>query len=95
MRAAKVADLLDFLEHKPRPLRASSGPRVLEVSFGTGYLMTHYARRFTVYGIDYDANMVRTAHQNLMRHGLTAHLLQADVPHSRTETRASTPCSRR
>ncbi len=55
------------------------GPRVLEVSFGTGYLMTQYAGRFTVYGIDYNLRMVQTACQNLRQRGLPAHLQQADV----------------
>ncbi len=55
------------------------GPRVLEVSFGTGYLMTQYAERFTAYGVDYNLHMVQTARRNLMRQGLTAHLQQADV----------------
>lgn len=34
------------------------GDKILEVSFGNGYLMKKYAKKFTVYGIDYNANMV-------------------------------------
>ena len=34
------------------------GPRVLEVSFGSGYLLTQYADRFDTYGIDYNKEMV-------------------------------------
>ncbi len=55
------------------------GPRILEVSFGTGYLMTRYAQHFETYGADYNARMVATAQQNLDRQGLSAGLLRADV----------------
>lgn len=57
------------------------GPRILEVSFGTGYLLTQYANRFRVYGIDYNRAMIKTARQNLERDGLPAFLQQADVCH--------------
>lgn len=30
------------------------GPNVLEVSFGTGFLLTQYADRFTAYGVDHN-----------------------------------------
>jgi len=55
------------------------GPLVLEISFGTGYLLTQYADRFQVYGIDYNAKMTRTAKANLLQRGLKAELQQADV----------------
>ncbi len=55
------------------------GPRVLEVSFGTGYLLTQYAADFQAYGIDYNAAMAKTAKQNLTHKGLKAELQQADV----------------
>lgn len=55
------------------------GPRVLEVSFGTGYLLTQYAGGFDTYGIDYNATMAATAARNLRRAGLGARLQQADV----------------
>jgi ubiquinone/menaquinone biosynthesis C-methylase UbiE len=55
------------------------GPRVLEVSFGTGYLLTQYADRFETYGIDYNEKMVATAQKNLARKGLHAELRQGDV----------------
>ena len=55
------------------------GPRVLEVSFGTGYLLTQYAARFKTYGLDYNRLMVTTAHKNLRRAGLSAHLQQGNV----------------
>jgi ubiquinone/menaquinone biosynthesis C-methylase UbiE len=52
---------------------------VLEVSFGTGYLMGRYAGEFDTYGIDYNANMVKTTAANLKEKGLSAHLAQGDV----------------
>lgn len=55
------------------------GPRVLEVSFGTGWLLTRYAGEFDSYGVDLSERMVRVAQRNLRRVGLTAHLLQANV----------------
>jgi ubiquinone/menaquinone biosynthesis C-methylase UbiE len=55
------------------------GPRVLEVSFGTGYLLTQYADRFETYGIDYNAEMVATARKNLARKSLSADLRQGNV----------------
>jgi len=55
------------------------GPRVLEVSFGTGYLLTQYADRFETHGIDYNENMVATAKKNLVRKGITADLRQGNV----------------
>lgn len=57
------------------------GPRVLEVSFGTGYLLTQLADEFQVFGIDYNAAMTQTAKRNLQRTDLTASLQQADVSH--------------
>lgn len=55
------------------------GPRVLEVSFGTGYLLTQYANRFRVYGIDYNPDLIRIARRNLERSGMAAALGRADV----------------
>jgi ubiquinone/menaquinone biosynthesis C-methylase UbiE len=55
------------------------GPRVLEVSFGTGYLLTRYAAHFETYGIDYNRKMVQTARKNLKRAGVSACLRQGDV----------------
>ena len=55
------------------------GPRVLEVSFGTGYLLTRYANHFETYGIDYNARMVRLARRTLAERGVRAHLQRADV----------------
>ncbi len=55
------------------------GPRVLEVSFGTGYLLTRYADKFETYGIDYNEKMVAIAGNNLKRKGMCANLRQGNV----------------
>jgi ubiquinone/menaquinone biosynthesis C-methylase UbiE len=55
------------------------GRRVLEVSFGTGYLLTQYAGKFETYGIDYNRTMVETARKNLTRMEITAQLQQGNV----------------
>lgn len=41
-----------------RALPYISGPHVLEVSFGTGYLLLRYADKFDTHGIDYNKRMV-------------------------------------
>lgn len=55
------------------------GPRVLEVSFGTGYLLTRYAGEFETHGIDYNQRMVGTAKRNLAQQNLSAELQQGNV----------------
>ena len=83
----RFAEMYDFLVKSlpvwknwlKRTLPHIQGPRVLEVSFGTGYLLTQFADRFQTFGIDYNAAMAQTAKGNLQRHGLTADLQQADV----------------
>ena len=55
------------------------GPRVLEVSFGTGYLLARYAERAEAHGVDYNRTMVERARENLLRSGSTAALIQANV----------------
>ena len=55
------------------------GPRVLEVSFGTGYLLTRYADRFETVGIDYNLKMIHTAMRNIRKAGLHVPLIRADV----------------
>lgn len=55
------------------------GPRVLEASFGTGYLLTQYAGAFETYGIDYNWRMVETALFNLRKKGLDARLVRASI----------------
>lgn len=55
------------------------GSRVLEASFGTGYLMMHYANNYETYGIDYNRKMVETGHKNLTRKNIRATVQQANV----------------
>ncbi|MEY8015672.1 class I SAM-dependent methyltransferase [Mycobacterium servetii] len=55
------------------------GPRVLEVSFGTGWLLTRCANNFDTCGVDLNARMVAVARHNLRRAGVTAQLRQANV----------------
>jgi ubiquinone/menaquinone biosynthesis C-methylase UbiE len=55
------------------------GPRVLEVSFGTGYLLAQYADRFETDGIDYNEKMVSVASGNLAKRGIEATLRQGDA----------------
>ena len=55
------------------------GPRVLEVSFGTGYLLSQYADRFDTYGIDFNEKMVLIARKNLNKKGYKANLIQGNV----------------
>jgi len=62
-----------------RALPHIEGPRVLEVSFGTGYLLGRYASRVEAHGVDYNRNMVETARENLSRLGRTAALALANV----------------
>ena len=56
-----------------------TGPRVLEVSFGTGFLLTQYAGEFDTDGIDYNEKMVAVASENLKRKGIAARLRQGNV----------------
>jgi ubiquinone/menaquinone biosynthesis C-methylase UbiE len=55
------------------------GHRVLEASFGTGYLLTQYANNHETYGIDFNNNMIEIAKKNLFRKGIKANLQWANV----------------
>ena len=55
------------------------GKRVLEASFGTGYLLLQFAADYDAYGIDYNANMLTIAGENLEKKKLKANLQQANV----------------
>jgi len=55
------------------------GPRVLEVSCGTGYLLTQYAGQVRASAVDLNARMVEITNKNLRRAGLSADVQQADV----------------
>ena len=56
-----------------------SGESVLELSFGTGYLMCLYADKYSTFGADYNYKMVKTARANLSLNNQSAGLVQADV----------------
>jgi len=53
--------------------------KVLEALFGTGYLLTHYAADFEVYGANYNQKMVEIARRNLAQAGVSAYLRHGDV----------------
>lgn len=55
------------------------GSRVLEVSFGTGYLLTQYPHEYKVYGIDLNAAMTHTAQRNLKRVNRPARIVCGNV----------------
>ena len=55
------------------------GPRVLEVSFGTGYLLMQYAAQYEVFGIDYNQRFVDRLRVKLAGSGLTADIRQGNV----------------
>ena len=55
------------------------GSSVLDVSFGTGFLLTQYADQFTTYGIDYNQNLALVARSNLRKYGMEANLQVATV----------------
>ena len=50
------------------------GPRVLEVSFGTGWLLTQYAAQHRTDGIDLNPRLLEVARRNLARAGVHANL---------------------
>jgi ubiquinone/menaquinone biosynthesis C-methylase UbiE len=56
-----------------------TGGRVLEVSFGTGYLLTQYAGRFETQGLEFNARMVTIAKRNLQKRRVSAALLRGTV----------------
>jgi ubiquinone/menaquinone biosynthesis C-methylase UbiE len=55
------------------------GPKVLEVSFGTGSLLSQYADQFSTFGIDYNPRMVHLAQDNLRQDDQHAYLQVADA----------------
>lgn len=55
------------------------GPKVLEVSFGTGYLFTQYAGRFDTYGLDYNVDLIAVARKNLEQKGLSVKIVRGNV----------------
>ncbi len=55
------------------------GPRVLEVSFGTGYLLAQYANRFETFGLDYNEALIDVTRKNLQEKTCSAHLVRGVV----------------
>ncbi|MCP4135008.1 MAG: methyltransferase domain-containing protein [bacterium] len=55
------------------------GTRVLEASFGTGYLISRYAGSYETYGLDYNQKMVEITQKNLDKKGIHAELVQGNV----------------
>jgi len=55
------------------------GPRVLEVSFGTGYLLMQYSGQFETFGIDYNERFVAMLRKKLAKAGLSANVQQGNV----------------
>ena len=51
----------------------------MEVSFGTGYLLTRIANQFETYGVNLNERMITIARKNLSKRGLSAELYQANV----------------
>ena len=55
------------------------GSRVLEVSFGTGHLLTRYAGTYETHGVDLNARLVEVARRNLREAGRAARIVRARV----------------
>ena len=55
------------------------GNRVLEASFGTGYLLLQFADDYETHGIDINNNMIEMAKKNLSQKGVKASLQWANV----------------
>lgn len=56
------------------------GKKVLEISFGSGYLMTQYAANdFDVYGIDYNEKMLEIASKKMSSNKISTKLSIANV----------------
>jgi ubiquinone/menaquinone biosynthesis C-methylase UbiE len=55
------------------------GPRVLEISFGTGYLLTQFALDFETYGIDYNQKFVDMVKDKLTQMNIHADIRRGDV----------------
>jgi len=56
------------------------GKKILEVSFGNGYLITQYAKDdYDIYGIDYNENMIDISTKKLLEKKINAKLSKANV----------------
>ncbi len=55
------------------------GKKVLEVSFGPGYLLTKYPETSNVYGLDYNSTMVHRAKVKVLKAKRKAKLIEGNV----------------
>jgi len=55
------------------------GSKVLEVSFGTGYLMTQYVKRFDTYGIDINDEMIQITAKKIKKEASSASISKGNV----------------
>jgi len=56
------------------------GKKILEVSFGSGYLMTQYAKKdFDIYGVDYNEKMLEITSKKILAKNINAKLSNANV----------------
>ncbi|UCE35017.1 MAG: class I SAM-dependent methyltransferase [Deltaproteobacteria bacterium] len=55
------------------------GPRVLEVSFGTGYLLDLYGQNVEIYGVEYNRDMISIAKRTSSKRDRHISFQQADV----------------
>ncbi len=56
------------------------GKKILEVSFGNGYLMTQYAKKeFDIYGIDYNKEMLKITSKKMESKKIKSKLYKANV----------------
>ena len=56
------------------------GEMILEVSFGSGYLMTQYASsKYLIYGIDYNEKMLAITNRKMNKLNMNAQLFQGSV----------------
>jgi ubiquinone/menaquinone biosynthesis C-methylase UbiE len=57
------------------------GPKILEVSFGPGYLLKKYAKNYEVWGIDYNQKMVNKTRKRLKGMVSADKIIRGDVGH--------------
>ncbi len=65
-----------WLDHALPHIR---GPRVLEISFGIGYLFNRFAAQFDFYGVDYNFRLAQLTVDALREKGIEPRLQVADV----------------
>ena len=79
---AKVYDFALEANNGKRLLKAVPhirGPKVLEVSVGVGFLISQYADKYEVTGVDYNPRCVELTRRRLERMNKTATLMEGDA----------------